>query len=187
MFTLHYAKKSDYEAMLKIYRPYIEKTTISFEYTTPSLDVFTKRISALDDKYPVIICKNGDEVVGFAYGSPAFERMAYTWSADLSVYVREDMRGNGIGRQLMQSVLAVLKAQGYRKVYSLVTGENTASVAFHERLGFKIVAEFKEQGYKFNKWLSVYWLEYELNGQEVGQAFPKKLSELGNSVEQFIK
>jgi phosphinothricin acetyltransferase len=181
MFNLQFAKENDYAAMLEIYRPYVENTTISFEYQTPDLATFTQRMVALNDKYPVIVCKDGDEVVGFAYGSPAFERVAYSWSADLSVYVREDMRGKGIGRMLVECVLRILKTQNYRKVYSLVTGENAASVAFHKAMGFKTVADFKEQGFKFGKWLSVIWLEYELNGREVSSQFPKKLSELSES------
>lgn len=172
--TLRFAAAEDYAAMLEIYRPYVEQTTISFEYKTPSLQAFSERFENLSGKFPAIVCDEGGEVVGYAYASPAFERKAYCWCADLSVYVAKNCRGRGIGRALTNAVLDILRELGYRKVYSLITGENTKSLAFHEKMGFEKVAEFEEQGYKMGRWLSVFWYEKQLNGEDCAKSFPKE-------------
>ncbi len=175
--TLRFASSQDYAAMLEIYRPYVGQTTISFEYETPSLQAFSDRFAALAGRFPAVVCEDGEEVIGYAYASPAFERRAYCWCADLSVYVRQDRRGRGCGSLLSRAILDILQALGYRKVYSLITGENDKSRAFHKKLGFKEAAEFKEQGYKMGRWLSVFWYEKELNGADCAGSFPKEFSE----------
>lgn len=172
--TLRFASEKDYAAMLEIYRPYVEQTTVSFEYETPSSEEFSKRFISLEGTFPAIVSEENGQIVGYAYASPAFERKAYCWCADLSVYVRWDMRGRGTGMALTNAVLDILKRLGYRKVYSLITGENQKSRAFHEKMGFEIVAEFRDQGYKMGRWLSVFWYEKQLNGADCAQSFPKK-------------
>ena len=175
--TLRFATAQDYAAMLEIYRPYVEQTTISFEYEIPSPEEFAARFEKLEGRFPAVVCTEGEEVIGYAYASPAFERKAYCWCADLSVYVRQDKRGRGAGRVLSQAVLDILRTLGYRKAYSLITGENENSRAFHEKLGFCEVAEFREQGYKMGRWLSVFWYEKELNGADCAESFPEEFSE----------
>lgn len=169
---LYFARRCDYAQMAEIYRPYVENTTVSFEYVAPQSSQFAARMEALDGKFPVIVCREGEEVLGYAYASPAFERAAYGWCADLSVYIRSDCRGRGLGRRLTLAVCDILRALGYRVVYSLVTGENVQSCAFHSAMGFEKVAEFPRQGYKSGRWLSVIWFEKELNGEEAGAHFP---------------
>lgn len=169
---LYFARRSDYAQMAEIYRPYVENTTVSFEYVAPRSSQFAARLEALDGKFPVIVCREGEEVLGYAYASPAFERAAYGWCADLSVYIRSDCRGRGLGRRLTLAVCDILRSLGYRVVYSLVTGENVQSCAFHRAMGFEKVAEFPRQGYKSGRWLSVIWFEKELNGEEAGAHFP---------------
>lgn len=169
---LYFARRKDYAAMAEIYRPYVEDTTVSFEYRAPSRRQFAARMRALCGAFPVIVCREGEEVLGYAYASPAFERAAYSWCADLSVYIRSDRRGEGLGRRLTAAVCDILRALGYRVVYSLVTGENASSCAFHSAMGFEKVAEFPRQGYKMGRWMSVIWYEKELNGEGVSRAFP---------------
>ncbi len=165
-FKLCFACAGDYPAMAEIYRPYVEDTTISFEYTAPSPEQFADRMRTLDGRFPVIVCRDGDDVCGYAYASPAFERQAYCWCADISVYVKQGTVRHGIGRRLVSCVCAILKDLGYRRVYSVITAENARSRVFHVSLGFEQVAEFPEQGYKFGRWLNVVWYEKELCGGE---------------------
>ncbi len=178
MYEIRLAKTADVPAMLAIYRPYVEETTISFEYDAPTAEQFMARMMNFMAKYPVFVYERGGEVCGYAYAAPAFERKSYAWSVDLSVYVRKDLRGQGMGRALERAVSVFLKALGYRKVYALVSEGNNASRAFHEAVGYRRVAFFPEQGYKRGRWLGVLWLEKELNGAACAENFPRTMEEL---------
>lgn len=182
---LRYATRGDYAAMLDIYRPYVENTTISFEYVTPSLTEFSDRLDRLSD-YPSIVCEEDGEIIGYAYSSPAFSRAAYGWCADLSVYVRQDKLGRGVGSALTRATCGLLKALGYRRVYSLITEGNGRSISMHEKCGFEKVAFFPEQGYKSGRWIGVFWLEKTLNGKEVGTSSPRPVSKLPADISQKI-
>ncbi|MGN0814356.1 MAG: GNAT family N-acetyltransferase [Candidatus Coproplasma sp.] len=176
--VIRFADRGDYAAMLEIYSPYVQNTKISFEYVAPTLQEFSARMDALSGAHPVIVCEDGGEVVGYAYSSPAFERRAYAWCADISVYVRDGMLGKGIGSALTCALCDLLKEAGYRKVYALITEGNVRSISMHRKCGFKEVAFFPEQGYKHGEWIGVCWLERTLNGKSVCQSFPKAVSEL---------
>lgn len=178
MYEVRVASMADIPAMLDIYRPYAEETTVSFEYGAPTAEQFTARMMKLMAKYPVFVYERDGEVCGYAYAAPAFERVAYAWSVDLSVYIACGERRRGAGRVLERAVAALCAALGYRRLYALVTEENAASLAFHEAVGYRRVAFFPEQGYKMGRWLGVYWLEKELNGAACAEHFPRSMEEL---------
>ena len=164
--------------MLQIYAPYVEQTTVSAEYFAPSPAAFAARMEALQNTFPVLVFEEEGEILGYAYLAPAFERRAFSWDCDLSVYVRRDARGGGIGTKLEGACARIAKELGYRRIYSLVTGENAASLAFHERAGYRIAAQFPEALFKSGRWISLIWLEKEVNAPECAQAFPRPLSAL---------
>lgn len=90
----------DVRDMLEIYRPYILETAYTFEYDVPSLEEFEARFRKITGAFPWLVWEEDGEILGYAYGSRAFERAAYQWDADLSIYLRRDCRGRGVGRQL---------------------------------------------------------------------------------------
>lgn len=164
--------------MLQIYAPYVEQTTVSAEYFAPSPATFSARMQALKNTFPVLVYEEEGEVLGYAYLAPAFERRAFSWDCDLSLYVRRDARGGGIGTKLENACARIAKELGYRRIYSLVTGENEASLAFHKRAGYHIAAELPQALYKQGRWLSLIWLEKEVNDAACAQAFPRPFSAL---------
>ena len=153
------ARIEDLYAMLKIYTPYVENTSISFEYTPPSEEEFAKRFEEHVRMYPWLVFEEGGEVLGYAYAGRPFARMAYSWCAEISVYVNMESRGKGIGKCLYAEVESILKMQGVEVIYAIITGENEASLRFHEALGYKHTAKYEKCGFKFGKWYDVYWLE----------------------------
>ena len=172
MALIRLAREEDFPAMQKIYAPYVEETTVSFEYAAPSVAEFSARMRGIARKHPVLVCEEAGEIVGYAYTADAFERAAYAWCAELSVYLGRDRRGKGYGRRLVTAAEEILRLLGYRKLYSLITEENAASVRFHLSMGYHEVARFPEQGYKAGRWLAVVWLEKELRGREVCARMP---------------
>lgn len=161
--SIRMAQEKDIPQILAIYAPYILNTTVSFEYTVPSLEAFTERFRSITAQFPWLVWEEHGKILGYAYGSLPFQRAAYQWCASSSVYLLPEAQGRGIGRQLYAALEEILTRQGYRKVYAIVTSGNTGSIRFHQALGYRIVAELPECGYKFGKLLGIIWLEKLLN------------------------
>lgn len=179
------ATERDVPAMLVIYAPYVENTTYSFEYEVPSQAEFARRLQSYTRQFPWLVWEEDGQILGYAYGSAPFERMAYGWCAESSVYLRPDARGRGIGRKLMAVLEEFLRRQGYCLNYALVTSENTASCRFHERLGYILRTDFARCGYKMGRWLGVYWYEKQLNFVESPSALPAPWSAVGIDVQKL--
>ena len=148
------AIEPDIPAMLAIYAPYVVQTTFTFEYEIPTQEEFLRRMETLS-VYPWLVYEQEGRVVGYAYGSPFNERAAYGWTADLSVYLEMDQRGGGIGRKLYECLMRLLRLQGIRNVYGIVTDPNPVSFQFHQKLGFEQKGHFDHIGFKHGKWLNV--------------------------------
>ena len=153
------ATVADIPAILEIYGPYILTTTHTFEYTVPSEAAFTERFLSYTAKCPWLVWEEDGRVVGYAYGSEPYERAAYAWCAEVSVYLRPEARGRGIGKKLYAVLEYILWQQGYRVIYSLITTENEASLAFHKKLGYTTTAVFPDCGLKFGRWIGIVWME----------------------------
>ena len=172
------ATVADVPRILEIYAPYIENTAISFEYTVPTLEEFTQRFTQITARFPWLVWEEDGAVLGYAYGSLPFERAAYQWSAEASIYLCPEARGRGIGRKLYAALEDILRRQGYRKVYAIITTANEASVAFHKAVGYRHTATFPDCGYKFGAWYGTVWLEKDLNTWETPPHTPIAISDL---------
>ena len=166
------ATESDVPAMLAIYAPYIEDTTYSFEYTVPSEEEFIRRFREITAQFPWLVWEEEGAVLGYAYGSLPFARAAYAWAGEVSIYLAADARGRGIGRKLYTALEKFMEYQGYRVLYAIITEENTVSLAFHKALGYREAGVFSQCGLKFNRWLSVIWMEKHLNSVGIPSDFP---------------
>ena len=154
---------SDAPAMLGIYRQCIG-TSITFELVLPSVDDFACRIVSVQAEHPWIVCTDDSgEVIGYAYAHRLMGRGAYRWSAELSVYIDERHRGNGIAHALYGAILDILKMQGVVNAFACVTVPNRPSESFHRSIGFQEVGRFRRAGYKAGAWHDVAWFEMELN------------------------
>ncbi len=171
------ATEKDIPAMLEIYRPYVENTTCSFEYDLPCTRSFTQRFFEHTVQFPWLVWEEDGAVKGYAYAGAPWERAAYRWSAEVSIYLAPEVQRKGVGRALYARLEDILKAQGYRMVYAVITSENEASVAFHAALGYRVAGEFHSCGFKQGRWLSVTWMEKELAGEFIPGRFPKNWME----------
>ena len=165
--SIRLATVQDVPRILEIYRPYVENTAISFEYTVPTIAEFTERFLHITAQFPWLVWEEQGIVLGYAYGSLPFERAAYQWSAEASIYLCPEACGKGIGKKLYAALEQLLQKQGYRKVYVIITTANEPSVAFHRAVGYRHTATMPNCGYKFGKWYGTVWMEKELNTWEV--------------------
>lgn len=157
------ATAADIPAILDIYGPYVRSTAISFEYTVPTLEAFTARFQAITSQFAWLVWEEDGRVLGYAYGSLPFERAAFGWCAEASIYLRPEAQGRGIGRALYSVLEEILKLQGYVKVYALVTSANQPSVDFHLACGYTHTAAMPGCGFKLGAWHDLFWLEKRLN------------------------
>ena len=175
---IRFATDRDLPAMLAIYKPYVENTTYSFEYDVPCLRSFTQRFYDHTQQFPWLVWEEEGVVLGYAYAGAPWERAAYRWCAEVSIYLHPSVHGKGIGRQLYVRLEEILQKQGYRVAYALITTENEGSVRFHERLGYTYHSTFENCGFKMGRWLGVIWLQKWLSPLGEPTSFPKKWTEV---------
>lgn len=166
------AVAADVPQMLAIYGPYVEQTAYSFEYTVPTQEQFTQRFLKYTKQCPWLVWEEDGRVLGYAYGSLPFERAAYAWCVEVSIYLAPEIHGRGIGRKLYAVLEEILWQQGYRVIYSLITSENKPSLAFHQKVGYQFCTELSGCGLKFGRWLGVVWMEKRSNSVEIPEHPP---------------
>ena len=157
------ATTDDIPQILAIYGPYIEHSTASFEYTVPSEEAFRERFLGITGQFPWLVWEEDGRILGYAYASRPFERAAYQWCAEASIYLCKEAQGKGIGKKLYAELEKQLQKQGYKKVYAIITTANQASVEFHKAVGYRHTATFPNCGYKFGAWYGTIWMEKDLN------------------------
>lgn len=159
------ANGADVPAMLAIYAPYVRETAYSFEYEVPSLENFAGRLTNIGASFPWLVCeeRGSGKILGYAYAAPAFERAAYMWDADLSVYIAPEAHHCGIGRRFYALLEDILGQQGYHNIYALVSGCNAPSVAFHRAVGYELMCVMPKTGFKFGVWHDMNWFAKRLS------------------------
>jgi phosphinothricin acetyltransferase len=172
------ARVDDAEQILEIYAPYVLNTDISFETIVPSKEDMQGRITSILEKNPWLVLEEDSYILGYAYASKHRERAAYRWSVDISIYVRQECRGRGIGKALYTALLPILKLQGYYNVYAGICLPNEASVGIHESFGFRKMAHYTRVGYKAGHWLDTGWWELSLKEHDAVPGEPIPFSKL---------
>lgn len=155
---LRFALPEDVPALLSVYAPYIP-TTVTFEYSLPGREEFSRRVSSISSIYPYLAAERQGDILGYAYAHRIAERAAYGWGAELSVYLRPDALGQGLGRRLYGALIELLRLQGVRTVYGLVASPNPASEGLHAALGFRLMGVQKNAGFKNGRWIDLLWFE----------------------------
>ena len=157
------ASAGDAEAVAAIYAPIVRDTTISFEIEPPTVAEMGQRIAKTLQTYPWLVAEVAGEVVGYVYASKHRDPGAYRWSANVSAYVGEGARRNGVGRALYERLIAILKAQGFHSAFAGIALPNDASVGLHEAVGFKPIGIYKEVGFKHGQWRDTGWWRLTLS------------------------
>ena len=155
---IRYATKKDSREIVEIYNHYVETSIVTFETELVSGDEMGERVGNLIPNFPWIVHESKGHIQGYAYLSPWKTRSAYKNSAEVSVYVRPGMQGQGIGKELMRNLIDKAEEMNLHCLIGGIALPNTGSVGLHEKFGFEKVAQFKEVGRKFDKWIDVgYW------------------------------
>ena len=160
------AEAKDAERLLEIYAYYVRNTAVTFECTVPLPEEFRERICSTMHAYPYLIAEEEGTILGYAYAGPFVGREAYSRSCEMTVYVDNAHRGNGLGRMLYEMMEERLKEQGILNLYACIADPiredetlTRASEDFHRRMGYTKVGEFHQCGYKFGRWYNMIWME----------------------------
>ena len=172
------AQVTDAKELLAIYAPYVEKTAITFEYDVPSLSEFAERIANTLKKYPYLVAEEDGQILGYAYASPFKARAAYQWAVETTIYLSADARGRGIGKQLYSALEDALRQMNILNACACIAYTEkedetltNASMRFHGKMGYQLVAHFHQCGYKFGRWYDMIWMEKML-GEHLDQPAP---------------
>lgn len=157
---IRFATPDDASSLLAIYTPYVTDTAITFELTPPTLSDFTQRIATISADFPYLVAEDTDgTVLGYAYASPYKSRSAYDWTVELSIYVNQTARHQGIGRALYDALEDQLIQRGFVNFLACISLPNDSSISFHQKRGYEQVAHFKQVGYKFDRWHDIIWMQ----------------------------
>lgn len=175
--TIRTATAADAADLLAIYAPYVTNTAITFEYEVPSLKEFRSRIIHTLQRYPYLVAEENGNILGYAYTGPFGERPAYGWAAETSIYLRQDVRGKGLGKRLYTALEEISRAQHVQNLYACIAYPDVDdayltgnSVAFHAHMGYREVGRFHRCGYKFGTWYHMTWMEKMLGSHDVPPA-----------------
>jgi phosphinothricin acetyltransferase len=157
---------ADLPAITEIYAWNVLNGLGTFEEVPPDQAEMTRRrANFLDRGLPYLVAEVDGEVVGYCYAGPFRLRAAYRYTVEDSVYVSPKAVGKGVGRALLEALIADCEALGLRQMCAVIGDSgNTASIGLHAALGFEKKGVFPSMGHKFGRWVDLVWMQRPLNG-----------------------
>ena len=160
MITIRHATENDLPALLEIYNEIILNTTAVWQYDPHTLEMRKEWFAIKKELgHPVLVAEENAIIIGFSTFGPFRQWQGYRFTVENSVYVAAEFRGRGISKLLLSPLIEAAKALNVHAIVAGIEASNEASIALHEKFGFKEVAHFKEVGHKFGKWLDLKFLE----------------------------
>lgn len=138
-----------------IYRWYVENSTATFEVQPLSESQMRKRIEEIASRYPCFVWEEEGRILGYCYAHRWKNYAAYDITLETTIYLAPGITGQGIGRELMRTLIDECRERGVGSLIACITAENEGSCRFHESLGFGQVSDFRKVGMKFGRLLDV--------------------------------
>jgi phosphinothricin acetyltransferase len=158
------ATEQDLGHINDIYNRYVVETHFTFDVEPMTIEARREWFGHYDGtgRYRVLVGVSDASVVGYASSSRWRPKPAYETSVETSIYLAPDAVGRGFGTKLYEELFKLLQREDLHRAYAGIALPNQASIALHERMGFKRVAHFTEQGRKFDRYWDVGWYEKAL-------------------------
>jgi len=164
IITVRDAREDDLTDILDIYNDVIINTTAVYSEKPHTLqmrqDWYNDRI---DNNFPVFVADNDGKIAGFSSFGHFRAWPCYRYTVEVSVYVGSSYRGKGISKRLLQVLIDRAGEMNVHAVIAGISADNQVSINLHRSFGFEEVANFKEVGYKFGRWLDLKFFELMLN------------------------
>jgi phosphinothricin acetyltransferase len=158
------ASPADIPEIQAIYAHHVLHGTGTFEEVPPAIEEIEQRWRAGSGSgWSWLVARDDTGVLGFAYYAQTKDRSAYRFTAETSVYVREDVRGQGVGKALVGRLIEDATAGGFRQMVAVIgDSENVGSIGVHASLGFARAGVLRAVGLKFGRWLDVVTMQRKL-------------------------
>lgn len=162
------ATPADLGAITAIYAHHVLTGTGTFEETPPDAAEIGQRMAKVQDAGCAwLVAEHEGKIVGYGYYAQIRDRSAYRFTAEDSIYVRDDVRGMGVGKALVQALIEHATAKGFRQMIAVIgDSENVGSIGLHSSLGFRQVGTMKAVGLKFGQWVDVVTMQRPLGEGE---------------------
>jgi phosphinothricin acetyltransferase len=169
------AVSCDAAAIAAIYRHYVLTSAATMELEAPDEAEMARRLGDVRERgLPYVVAEMAGEVIGYGYAGPFRPRAGYRYTVEDSIYLRADAAGRGVGRRLLEAVIAASREAGCRQMVAVIGGENPASVAMHRTMGFSLVGVLRGAGWKFDRPQDITLMQLELQGSRVMDGFALK-------------
>lgn len=159
MLLIRQARLGDLEAITEIYNDAILKTVATFDTEPKTIEEQELWFAEHGPKYPILVAEQDGLVIGWVSLSRWSDRCAYSDTAEISLYVREEFQGKGIGKKLIQEIIREGKNAGLHTVIARIAQGSEVSIHLHKSMGFEHIGVMKEVGRKFGKLLDVYLMQ----------------------------
>ena len=160
-YRLRLATAADAEAICRIYNQGIEDRVATLETGLRTPDERRQWLTGRSPRHPVIVAEDsvGDTPIAWASLNVFNAREAYRFVADISVYVERSWRGKGAGGVLLEKLVELGRQHGFHKLVLAAFPSNTGGMALYEKLGFRTVGIYREQGLLDGKWVDTIVME----------------------------
>jgi phosphinothricin acetyltransferase len=159
MLRIRKALIDDVKGINEVYNEAILKTNATFDTKEKKLDEQMVWFENHGPKNPIIVAENDGLILGWAALSKYDKKCAYSNTAEISLYVKQEFQGQGIGKKLMNRIIKMGKKAGIHSIVARITAGNNISIDLHKSVGFEIIGVMREIGYKFDNWLDVYFMQ----------------------------
>jgi len=162
------SRDEDVPAITAIYAHHVLHGLASFEEAPPqSEEIGRRRAAILAQRLPYLVAEREERVVGYCYAGPFRPRIGYRFTLEDSIYIDAAEVGRGIGRRLLQPLIAQCTELGYRQMVAVIGGRETvASIRLHEALGFTHMGVLEAVGFKFGRWVDTVLMQRALGPGE---------------------
>jgi phosphinothricin acetyltransferase len=159
MLKIRPAKIDDLNEITEIYNEAILKTVATFDTEEKTIAERKKWFNEHGKKNPIVVAEEHSNILGWAALSKYSTRCAYSDTAEISLYVKEEFQDRGIGKKLMEKIVQEGKNAGLHVIIARITDGNEKSIHLHKLVDFEHVGIMKEVGWKFGKILDVYLMQ----------------------------
>jgi phosphinothricin acetyltransferase len=153
------ATPADLTAIFDIYDHYVRTSTCTFQRDPDPPEQRAAFFAGHDALHPIIVAERDGEIVGWGKLSTFRGRWGYRHTVENSLYVHHARHRLGIGSAILADLIARAGALGHHTIIAGVSADQAASLALHERHGFREVGRLPEVGHKLDRWLDVVFLQ----------------------------
>ena len=160
------ATLSDAGEVAEIYAHHVQHGTATYELDPPGVAEIAARMArVIDAGWPWLVARDqAGTMLGYGYVAQFRARAAYRYAGEDSIYVRNDCRGQGVGKALLSALLTASEAAGFRQIYAVIGGAEPASIKLHSALGFVHSGLLRGSGRKAGLWLDTVFMTLPLGG-----------------------